>query len=89
MAETIIGRIMRFTYPNYSACGIEHEGYRDYAEHSGALVTVEEEISDAFEDCDGNACRGYQIRALEDGWTGIVWPSEIREISEKRPVKRD
>lgn len=80
----IVKRKMQFTYPNYSASGIQHEGMPDYAAHSGQIVEVLEELSDAFRDGEDNACRGYRVKA-KDGWEGVVWPGELRETAHDRP----
>lgn len=81
----MIGTKKQLTYPNWTNDGIEKEGYLDYALHSGQIVTILEELPKAFEDADGNACRGYKVEA-EDGWTGVVWPGELREPSFQRPI---
>jgi hypothetical protein len=73
----------RFTYPNFASKGIENEGLPEYAKRSGQIVRVVEEVPNAFEDGDGNQCRGYRIQA-DDGWTGLVWPGELLEINDKR-----
>lgn len=65
-----------FTYPNFSGSGIDGEVMQEYAQHSGQIVTIVEEKPDAFQDGDGNDCRGYIVRAA-DGWQGTVWPGEL------------
>lgn len=78
------GDKVQFTYPNWASNGIAHEGLQEYAVHSGQIVTILREVPDAFEDGDGNKCRGYLIVA-DDNWQGTVWPGEIRSNEHPRP----
>lgn len=79
-----VGSRMQFTYPSFAKGGIAGEGMQEYAKHSGQPVTVLKEDEEAFEDGDGNKCRGYLVQA-DDGWQGTVWPGELRETEHPRP----
>lgn len=85
MQQYIPNAKAQFTYPNFAVGGIDLEGMTEYATHSGQIVTVLREDAEAFEDGDGNKCRGYIIQA-DDGWQGTVWPGELRPaVEHKRP----
>lgn len=66
--KTINGKY-RFTYPNYGT----PNGYLDYTEHSGQIVTIIRKLSKEESD---NIM--YEIKA-KDGWKGHADAGELRK----------
>ena len=73
MRTKTIGKIYRFTYPNYGT----PDTHPDYTAHSGQRVKIIRQLTNA--ECDPECQPTYRVKA-KDGWIGTAHASELRAV---------